>query len=86
MDDKALLFDGFEEAFVGFATQASGMELAVYDHQIMVELLCKRDGMSIEDAIEFLEFNTLSAYVGRGTPLVLRRMRLQDFNEMVDAQ
>ena len=28
-----------------------------------------RDGMNYEDALEFFEFNTLGAYVGKQTPV-----------------
>lgn len=83
MDGKALLFDGFEDAFVGYATQAGGIELAVYDYETMLKVLRDRDGMSAGEAVEFLEFNTLCAYVGKGTPLVMRRMKFKHFQEMM---
>ena len=68
---EALLADGFEEALLGFASQAGSPEVAVYDVGKCLEVLQDRDGMSHTDAIEFFEFNVLSAYVGRYTPIFL---------------
>ena len=79
-----LLLDGFEKAFVGYATQAGKIELAVYDYDKMVDILIRRDRMPYEEAIEFIEFNTKCAWAGEGTPLILVTMSLKRFNEMVE--
>jgi len=51
-----LLADGFEKAFVGYVTQFNTI-LACYDYDKCVNVLMKRDGMTGEEAIEFIEFN-----------------------------
>ena len=76
-----LLFDGMGRAFVGSAAQAGHNPLAVYSYDRMVNILMRRDGMDHTEAIEFLEFNTVCAWAGHGTPLVLRRMSLRAFQE-----
>lgn len=81
MADKPLLFTGFNKAFVGSASQGPSKVLAVYDYQRMVRVLKDRDGMDDDEAIEFLEFNTVGAWVGEQTPLILRRMSLTRFLE-----
>lgn len=68
---EALLADGFEEAFVGFTVNHHHPVVAVYDYEHCVEILSK-DGMSEEDAMEYLSFNTLGAYVGPHGPLFVR--------------
>jgi len=47
--------------------------VAVYDLDECVEILVRRDGMTHEEASEFLEFNTTCAYVGPYTPLFIIR-------------
>jgi hypothetical protein len=73
MDDEseALTADGFEDALIGFGTQHN-TELAVYDFEKCVQVLIDRDGMSDEEAREFLEFNTCGAWVGKNTPVFVR--------------
>ncbi len=45
----------------------------VYDYGKMAESLMFEDGMTYEDAIEFIEFNTVRAlpYMGPNAPLIL---------------
>lgn len=84
MSTTPLLLDGFEKAFLGYATQAGQKQLAVYDYDKMVDILVRRDRMPHEEAVEFLEFNTMCAWAGEGTPLILVTMSLKRFNEMME--
>lgn len=68
----ALLADGFESAFIGWGTQFS-RAVAIYDYAKCVQILVTRDGMSPEDAMEFIEFNVTGSYCGDNTPVFLRR-------------
>ena len=72
MFPDALLADGFEEALIGFGTQFSH-DVAIYDYGACVDILVTRDGMTPDEAQEYLEFNTCGAYVGDHTPVFLRR-------------
>lgn len=66
---EALLADGFEEALIGITHRKTLPPLALYDYEKCVQILMARDGMNREGAVEFLEFNTLDAWVGEGTPV-----------------
>jgi len=69
-----LLADGWEDAFVGFASYFGGNRpriIAVYDVGKMVEVAIKRDGMTEDEAAEFIEYNTLGAHAGPNTPAYL---------------
>ena len=48
----------------------------VYDYDKMVDSLVKEDGMSREDAIEFIEYNTVRTipYMGSMAPVLLHRI------------
>lgn len=70
-DAEPLLLDGFEKALIGFGTQFDN-EVAIYEFDRCVAILVKRDGMSRNDAMEYLEFNTAGAWVGPHTPILLR--------------
>ena len=51
---------------------------AIYDYGKCVQILMQRDGMTEEDAEEFMDFNVTGAWVGKGTPVFLRPMSLDD--------
>lgn len=69
----ALLADGFEDAYLGFTLNQHHAVVAVYDYARCVQVLVKRDGMTDEEADEFLDFNTMCAYVGENGPLFIKR-------------
>ena len=43
--------------------------VALYDTAKCIAILMNRDGMSYDSAIEFFEFNVVSAWMGDGTPV-----------------
>jgi hypothetical protein len=45
--------------------------LAVYDYDLAVKKLIERDGMSYDEAVEWMEFNVVGAWVGPNTPVWL---------------
>lgn len=68
-DNEEILFaDGFDEAVVGIEPNTLRL---IYSIPRMVDILVEQDGISDEDAIEYLEFNTLNAYVGEKTPIYI---------------
>lgn len=68
---EALLADGLEEAFVGHTVNHHHPVVAVYDYEKCVQILMQ-DGMTEDDAMEYMSFNTLGAYVGPHGPLFVR--------------
>lgn len=71
---EILLADGLEDAFMGVTINTHHAHVAVYDYDKCVETLMRRDGMTYEEADEFLEFNTVCAYVGPFSPLYFRNV------------
>jgi len=69
----ALLADGFDDALIGIAQRCGQPVLAVYDIDKCVDVLMKRDAMTYEEAREYLEFNSIGAWVGEHTPIWLER-------------
>ena len=67
-EEECLLADGFEEALIGVTC---GIEpRAVYDINKMIHVL-QRDDMDYNDAVEYLEYNVIGAYVGEKTPVYI---------------
>jgi hypothetical protein len=68
--------DGFDQAVIGVDIIA---ERIVYCKQKMVEILTQE--MDEDEAIEFLEFNTWTAYVGEHTPIYIDQMTLKELEQ-----
>ncbi len=59
----------FDEAIIGIAERADGMVVVAYDRQRCIEIIMADSGCDREDAEEYYEFNTASAWMGDRTPI-----------------
>ena len=66
-ENKTLFADGFNNAIIGVTDD----HRIAYSKVRMTEILVTRDDMSVEEAIEFLEYNTWSAYITEYTPIYI---------------
>lgn len=66
-DNETLLADCLDDGFLGVTDDG----VAVYSKEKCVRALMKQDGLTDEEAIEYLEYNTFSAYVGEMTPMFI---------------
>jgi len=67
--EAPIIFPEFADAFVGFGVQFSH-RVAIYDYARCLEVL-ERNGMTYEEAVEWMEYNVLGLYVGPRTPVFL---------------
>lgn len=69
--DEAIVFENpdYDSAIVGVDDEGR----VVYDFYKMVDHIMETDGMSREEAIEFIEYNTIGAlpYAGDGAPIIM---------------
>jgi hypothetical protein len=61
-------------------------EVAVYDYDKCLDILIQRDGMDIEGAIDYMEYNVVGAYVGNSTPVFVIRDADRQEKEKQDEQ
>jgi hypothetical protein len=66
LNPDALLADGFEAALIGY-TNINPVR-AVYDTEKCLLILVEQ-GMTVDEAFEYLGFNVFGAYVGENGPL-----------------
>jgi hypothetical protein len=65
-DEEILKADGFDRAVIGIEL---GTMRLVYSVTKCLEILMVDDEMSLEDAIEYFEYNVRGSYVGEKTPI-----------------
>jgi hypothetical protein len=76
LNPDALTPDGLEAAYIGFTMNHHHAHVAVYSYEKCVGILVDRDGMTPDDAEEYLSFNTLGAWVGEDGPLFVSKPTL----------
>ena len=73
--EDLIVFDNpdYDSAIIGFDANYNRV---IYDFDLMVQHLMETDSMTEEDAIEFIEYNTIRAcpYFGDNAPIILRKL------------
>lgn len=73
--DESIVFENpnYDDAIIGYDEVSLRI---VYDYDKMVECLVKVDGMEYDEAMEFIDYNTIRAcpYMGDKAPIVLKRI------------
>lgn len=72
--EEAVIFDNpdYDAAIIGVSSD----DRVIYDYDLMIECLMIDEGMSMEDAIDFIDYNTLRAlpYAGSDGPIVMYKL------------
>ena len=71
--DGALIIDDCDVAIIGVAERCGQPPLVCYDYALLVECFVTRDGMTHEEATEWVDVNIAGAWMGDGTPAILYR-------------
>ncbi len=67
LEDEAIVYPDFESALIGETTNGA----AVYNYNLLVKAVMKRDSVDRMVAIEFVDFNIVNAYLGEFTPVIV---------------
>jgi len=79
-EESVMLYDNYEDAFVGLGYQQYKGPIAIYDAKKCVEILieeymldpdCESREMAEEMAVEYFEYNSVGAWYGEGTPIFM---------------
>jgi hypothetical protein len=76
LEDDLLKADGFDDAIIGTVERCGSETVLCYDYNKCVEILMEY--MSEEEAVEYMDFNVVGAYVGEKTPFFLRPFSKDD--------
>jgi hypothetical protein len=71
LNPEAMLADGFDEAILGMCIQFGSKPIVAYDYEKCIKTLIDRDGMERREALDYMEFNVVGAYVGLNTPVFI---------------
>jgi carboxypeptidase C (cathepsin A) len=61
--------DGYDEAIIGQGNQGTKSPVLVYDAEKVIDILCKRDGMTDKEALDYFYYKIEGAWVGESTPI-----------------
>ena len=71
MMEELMKADGLDEAIIGVGQQFDKPDRLIYDYDKCVDIIIKEQNCKYIDAIEYMEFNVVNAYVGDFTPVFM---------------
>jgi hypothetical protein len=74
---SVLQIDGCKAALIGYFQRPGQQPLLVYDYIKLVACFVKQ-GMTEDEANEWVTVNVESAWMGEGTPAILHRIKSKD--------
>ena len=76
LPDDAMVFDNhaYDNSIIGVSTDGR----VVYDFDTMIQELMEDEGWTVEESIEWIEYNTIRAlpYLGTNAPIICERLQL----------
>ena len=67
--DDAVQWDDCDNAIIGVVKRCDNAGVLLYDYDLLVAVFIEQ-GMSEEEAVEWIDHNILGAWVGEGTPFI----------------
>lgn len=68
MNENAIILDDFKDALIGYTQNNFFPYVAVYDMEKCISILIEQ-GMTMDEAVEYFDFNVLGAYFGDHSPI-----------------
>jgi hypothetical protein len=69
--EGAVLLDGLDDAIIGVVEEFGNSPRVLYSKLKILSILCERDNMTTEEAVEFYDYNILGLYAGEQNPVFL---------------
>ena len=69
--EGAVLLDGLNDAIIGVVEEFGNSPRVLYSKLKILSILCERDNMTTEEAVEFYDYNILGLYAGEQNPIFL---------------
>ena len=81
-DIKILANYSYDDALIGVSEDGR----AIYDYEKMIEWLMNEEDWTDNEAVEWIEYNTIRAlpYLGEGAPIIMYPLAYSIFDESID--
>ena len=78
------IWDGYDDCIIGVGTRCGMTNVFIYDKHKMITKLVRRDDMTYDEALEFIDFNIAGAFIGEDTPILVDRMTRAEIKNYIE--
>ena len=73
-EEKLIKADGLEDAIIGVGSRMNMPDVLIYSYNKCVKIFMEKEGWTHEEAIEWMDFNVVGAWVGETTPIFVHEI------------
>ena len=78
------IWNGYDDCIIGVGTRCGMTDVFIYDKHKMITKLVRKDDMTYDEALEFIDFNIAGAFIGEDTPILVDRMTRAEIKNYID--
>jgi|TARA_R100001480_G_scaffold123408_4_gene121892 hypothetical protein len=78
------IWDGYDDCIIGVGTRCGMTDVFIYDKHKMITKLVRKDDMTYDEALEFIDFNIAGAFIGEDTPILVDRMTRAEIKSYIE--
>ena len=73
-DERLVKANGLEDAIIGVGSRMNMPDVLIYSYNKCVKIFMEKEGWTHEEAIEWMDFNVVGAWVGETTPIFVHEI------------
>ena len=73
-DERLVKADGLEDAIIGVGSRMNMPDVLIYSYNKCVKIFMEKEGWTHEEAIEWMDYNVVGAWVGDTTPIFVHEI------------
>ena len=73
-EDRLVKANGLEDAIIGVGSRINMPDVLIYSYNKCVKIFMEKEGWTHEEAVEWMDFNVVGAWVGETTPIFVHEI------------
>jgi len=73
-DERLVKANGLEDAIIGVGSRMNMPDVLIYSYNKCVKIFMEKEGWTHEEAIEWMDYNVVGAWVGDTTPIFVHEI------------
>ncbi len=73
-EERLVKANGLEDAIIGIGSRINMPDVLIYSYNKCVKIFMEKEGWTHEEAVEWMDFNVVGAWVGETTPIFVHEI------------
>ena len=73
-DERLVKANGLEDAIIGVGSRMNMPDVLIYSYNKCVKIFMEKEGWTHEEAVEWMDYNVVGAWVGETTPIFVHEI------------